>query len=416
MTFPKDHKQLSVKSYLAKSQVLQSVSVLSLCVLGLLFISTHSFKHYNELTLNLIAQSLSDQLQAPLVFDNKIEAQEIISTYMQRYELAKIQLLDKNNKLLYELEQAKPSSTFPFIRNLQHKLISEKAGQFDVTHNGVTIAKLAIQSNSHPVISFINMLLIIFIICIIFALIIVWISTNFIDRKLHQSLHVLTEFTDDVATRKAFHVRVPKSHISEFNNISNSFNLLLNEIQRWENQLQETNSNLEHRVLHDPLTQLPNRTYFQQKLNQLVHDANIKNNFALLFLDNDNFKEINDTFGHQIGDAVLQEMATRLRQALRHNDFVARLGGDEFAILLTNIHQPEQAITVASHLLKASESPLIINDKPPVHFSFSIGIALSLHADHPDQLIHHADLAMYQAKNQKHKKWFLFNGSNEILS
>lgn len=405
-------KQLSVKSYLVKSQVLQSVSVLSLCVLGLLIISTHSFKHYNELTINLIAQSLSDQLQAPLVFDNKLETQEIISSYMQRYELAQIKLLDKNNQLIYEIEQEKPSSTFLIIRNLQHKLISEKAGQFDVTHNGVIIAKLAIQSNSHPMISFINMLLIIFLACIVFALIIVWINTNFIDKKLHQSLHVLTEFTDDVATRKAFHVRVPQSHISEFNNISNSFNLLLNEIQRWENQLQETNSNLEHRVLHDQLTQLPNRAYFQQKLNQLMSDPNLQNSFALLFLDNDNFKEINDTFGHQTGDAVLKEMANRLRQALRHNDFIARLGGDEFAILLTHIGHPEQAITVATHLLKASELPLMLDNKQPVRFSFSIGIALSTHADHPDQLVHYADLAMYQAKNHQHRKWFLFNGPN----
>ena len=410
----KKDKQLSVKSYLVKSQVLQSISILSLCVLGLLIISTHSFKHYNELNLNLIAQALSDQLQAPLVFDDKLETHEVIHSYMQRYELAHIQLLNTQGHLIYEAEQKKTFSTFEIIGNLQQKLISEKAGQFDITHNGVVIGKLAIQSSAQPVISFVNMMLIIFIACIIFACIIVWFSTNFIDRKLHQSLQVLTEFTDDVATRKVFHARVPQSHISEFNNISNSFNLLLNEIQRWENQLQETNIDLQHRVFHDQLTQLPNRAYFQKQLSQLFTDSRHRQSFALLFIDNDNFKEINDTFGHLAGDAVLQEMAARLRQALRHNDFIARLGGDEFAILLTNIQQAEQAITVASHLLKTSELPLILNSDTPIRFSFSIGIALAVHANNQEELIHNADLAMYQAKIHPQRNWFLFNNLDQI--
>ena len=406
-------QQLSVKSYLVKSQVLQSICLLSLCVIGLLIISTHSFKHYNELNLNLIAQALSDQLQAPLVFDNRVEIKDIIENYMTRYELAEIQLSHPQGEVIYAIEQQQQTSTFAVVKNLQHKLISEKAGQFDVSHNGVVIAKLAIQSNVSPMINFINMLLIIFIACTIFAVIVVWISTTFIDKKLHQSLHVLTEITDDVATRKAFHLRVPKSNISEFNNISNSFNLLLNEIQRWDHQLQQTNSNLEHRVLHDPLTELPNRVYFQQKLQSLLKDPLHQNSFALLFIDNDNFKDINDTYGHQVGDEVLKEMARRLRQSLRHNDFIARLGGDEFAILLTNIHQSEQAVTVASHLLKSSELPLTLQDKTEIHFGFSIGIALSIYARSQDELIHFADLAMYQAKTHQHRKWFLFQNNDQ---
>ena len=196
--------------------------------------------------------------------------------------------------------------------------------------------------------------------------------------------------------------------MSEFNAISNRFNFLLNEIQSWENDLQTTNSNLEHRILHDNLTLLPNRSYFQQQINQFFNDNAQRNQFALLFIDNDNFKAINDNYGHQVGDAVLIEMSSRLKKSLRSGDFIARLGGDEFAVLLPNTQKPEHAIAVANHLIHSAEQPMVLDDQTQVSFSFSIGIAMSNSATSAEQLIHSADLAMYQAKLNKHRKWAMF--------
>ena len=404
----KNQPTISLKSYLIKSQTLLSLVLLTVFMSGLTIISTHSFKKYAEQNLQLIAQSLGEQLQAPLVFEDRQDIEKTMQNYMQRYDLAKIELERMDTQLIYEVKDQKSSSSLIPIQALQKYIISNDAGVFIVTHNGLNMAKISLHSNSNPLVNFINLLLIIFIFCIFIAIFVVALSTRFFSRKINTSLDLLTHTTELVAEKKAFHLRVTEGGVQEFNVVSHSFNTLLNEIQSWENHLQETNSNLEHRVLHDNLTLLPNRSYFQQRINQLFNDAAHRNHFALLFIDNDNFKEINDKYGHQVGDAVLIEMSQRLKQSLRHDDFIARLGGDEFAVLLSNIYQPEHAISVASHLIRATESPMVLLDKTEIHFSFSIGIAISIHAHNAEQLIHSADLAMYQAKINKHRKWAMF--------
>lgn len=404
----KVNSSISLKLYLVKSQILLCIGLLTLCILGLLIISIHSFKSYSEQNLQLISQSLAEQLQAPLVFEDQYDIQDIMQNYMQSYDLSTIKLENMQGRLIYEVSDNKQSTNVVLIQSLQKYLISKHAGEIYVSHNGLDIGKISLKSNSNPLVNFINLLLLVFIFCVAIGIFIVWLSTRFIYRKINTSLDVLTHTTELVAEKKAFHLRVAEGEVQEFNIISNSFNTLLNEIQSWENHLQETNSNLEHRVLHDNLTLLPNRSYFQQKISQLFNDIKHRNHFALLFIDNDNFKYINDKHGHQAGDAVLIEMSERLRQSLRHDDFIARLGGDEFAVLLANIYQPEHAINVATHLLRATETPMILADQSEVHFSFSIGIAMSMHAHNAEQLIHSADLAMYQAKLNKHRKWAMF--------
>lgn len=401
-------KSLSLKSYLVKSQVLLSVGLLLLCISGLFTISLHTFKSYTEQNLQLITQSLSEQLQAPLVFNEQKDIEDVINNFMRRYELSEIQLEDMNGNIIYQVNDPKQSNTTNLMQKIQHSLISNDAGQFYVTHNQMQIGKLAIRSNINPVVNFMNLLLLIFIACLLLSLFIVWLSTRFIYKKINNSLDVVTHTTGIIAEKKAFQLRVPMTEVSEFNTISERFNFLLNEIQSWESDLQTANSNLEHRILHDNLTLLPNRSYFQQQIQQLFNDPNQKSKFALLFIDNDNFKAINDNYGHQVGDAVLVEMSERLKKSLRSGDFIARLGGDEFAVLLPNTHKPEHAIAVANHLIQSSELPMVLSDQTEVTFSFSIGIALSHSVNNVDQLIHTADLAMYQAKINKHRKWAMF--------
>lgn len=118
-----------------------------------------------------------------------------------------------------------------------------------------------------------------------------------------------------------------------------------------------------------------------------------------------NFKDINDQYGHLAGDAVLQEMAKRLKSNLRQHDFITRLGGDEFAIIVHNIQQPQQLASICEHLLSCSKAPLIF-EKAEIHFSFSIGIAFAKNAASPEELITQADSAMYRAKTLPHH-WFI---------
>ncbi len=164
-------------------------------------------------------------------------------------------------------------------------------------------------------------------------------------------------------------------------------------------ELAEANRELQHQALHDGLTELPNRALLSDRLQQGTRAARRENNaLALIIMDLDRFKEINDTLGHHYGDLLLQQVAERMRGALRDSDTVARLGGDEFAVLLPNIQDEAQVAAAAEKINAAIAAPFTLEGQQ-LHIGVSIGIAMFPKdgADHT-RLMRHADIAMYVAK------------------
>jgi diguanylate cyclase (GGDEF)-like protein/PAS domain S-box-containing protein len=150
----------------------------------------------------------------------------------------------------------------------------------------------------------------------------------------------------------------------------------------------------------DPLTGLPNRTLFQDRLNQAVTKAHRAESIvALLFLDLDRFKHINDSMGHHIGDLLLKAVAHRLQNAVREGDTVARLGGDEFTIILEGVAKTKAATIIAEKVIHTFQTPFLLDDKV-LTISPSIGISLYPEdAEDTTSLIKYADTAMYHAKS-----------------
>ncbi len=168
-------------------------------------------------------------------------------------------------------------------------------------------------------------------------------------------------------------------------------------------------SNLAHQALHDPLTGLPNRRLFAERLKQaLARARRCDDHLAVLFLDLDRFKVINDGLGHPQGDAVLIAVAERLRGYLRQDMTLARFGGDEFVVLLEGLRGPEDASTVADRVIAALDEPFAVEGRE-AFVGASIGIALGdpKEAD-VDALMRHADLALYQAKAAGGGTWMIF--------
>jgi len=151
---------------------------------------------------------------------------------------------------------------------------------------------------------------------------------------------------------------------------------------------------------HDTLTNLANRQLFTDMLEQAISLAKRTNNLlAVLFIDLDKFKSVNDTLGHKVGDILLQETAKRIKESVRDSDVVARMGGDEFLILLNNIENEESARLIAEKIRFILSQPFII-DGQSVQTSASIGIAVyPQHGDSQEELTKNADHAMYEAKN-----------------
>jgi diguanylate cyclase (GGDEF)-like protein len=156
---------------------------------------------------------------------------------------------------------------------------------------------------------------------------------------------------------------------------------------------------LQHAALYDPLTQLPNRELFRDRMQlALARVRRDQVRLALLFLDLDKFKEVNDSFGHRTGDLLLQKVARRLEKCVRAGDTVARFGGDEFVILLENVGLPEHAAAIIEKIRSALKMPFDLEGRQ-VSTLASIGVAhCPLHGDDETQLLRHADEAMYVQK------------------
>ncbi|NMH65147.1 diguanylate cyclase domain-containing protein [Shewanella salipaludis] len=180
------------------------------------------------------------------------------------------------------------------------------------------------------------------------------------------------------------------------------------------NQRRKVEAQLTHDAKHDTLTSLPNRAMFMERLNQAIKHVRRHglDRFALLFIDLDRFKLINDTLGHVEGDRFLIETAKRLKACIRDNDTLARLGGDEFVVLLDSIHSAADTEEVAERILSALSQPYRLGNQS-FGSSASIGIALSSNgnrrSDTSESMLSDADAAMYQAKSKGKGCYVIFD-------
>jgi len=217
-------------------------------------------------------------------------------------------------------------------------------------------------------------------------------------KQLQQTLsdgeHARTGLLDDRRKDEfgllAYHFNQSKKALD-----SNNRNLKLQIKER-----RQAEKKLKHLALHDPLTGLPNRILFQDRLQQAI--ALSKRNghkFAVFFMDLDNFKIINDTMGHEVGDELLKEVAKRLSDTGRDMDTVARLGGDEFAFIINKVKTIENAVIVAQRLNKLLKKPIEVNGNK-INMGSSIGVTMFPDdAENSETLLRNADIAMYQAKD-----------------
>ena len=167
-----------------------------------------------------------------------------------------------------------------------------------------------------------------------------------------------------------------------------------------------------YQAYHDILTDLPNRALFRDRLNlSLIQAKRNKTELAVMFVDLDRFKLVNDTLGHIKGDELLKNVAARLRERLREGDTLARLGGDEFTLLLPDLRSQKDAARIAEQIVQSLSEPFVLGDNM-VHVTASVGIALCpMDGESADDLICHADIAMYKVKAQGKNAYLFYDSS-----
>lgn len=198
--------------------------------------------------------------------------------------------------------------------------------------------------------------------------------------------------------------------------------LRVNQLKEYVKKLEDLNKELQEKekeiarlAYYDNLTGVANRTLFYNIAEKFLHHAKREQNkLGLMFIDLDNFKTINDTYGHKIGDRVLKEAAQVLTKSIRANDMVARFGGDEFIILLSGLKGNSQYQCIVTRLVRALNQVQI--DDAPVQISLSIGVSFFPHdGETIDELISKADWAMYRAKNLGGNMCVSYKDPQEVL-
>ncbi|HJV45560.1 MAG TPA: EAL domain-containing protein [Bacillota bacterium] len=226
----------------------------------------------------------------------------------------------------------------------------------------------------------------------------------FLNRSVISRLAYLRKTIDEIGKNKNLSIRVPIYGNDEITYLMHNFNDMMGSIEQYENYML-------HQAYHDPLTNLANRQLFYDRLNHAISSAKSVENgkVVVLFVDLDQFKPVNDMYGHECGDTLLKEVAQRLRNQVPVGGLVSRLGGDEFTILLENIKGYEEIEEIVKKILRALSKTMYMNGNA-VNISASIGVSIFPdHGENPESLITNADKAMYTVKKEGKNNYQLFS-------
>ena len=380
------HLSVSLIAVLAAGLTLTAVALLALRV-------------YSEQNLRLVARSMSYTVEAAVVFGDPMAAKEAMALIGINEDIDQAQVNSKDGQVLARWERGEHGTRYLIERTLTGWMLPDSL-TFPITHDEKVIGSIKLVPHSRSLLPFLLSGLSCLLACLALSLIVAVRLSRRMETDITAPLRHLAETAHRVRRDRSFELRVPAAGIAELNQINDDFNALLDELEAWQSHLQKENASLSHRANHDSLTGLSNRAFMEAELERAILEARIGNGkVAVLFLDSDRFKYINDTFGHASGDRVLVTIAARIKQQLREGDLVARLGGDEFAILLKPLRNSSDAMHIADNIIAAMAQAIDLPTGNSIVSSLTIGVAVFPdHAIDAVSLVGAADEAMYRAK------------------
>lgn len=398
------HVRLGMVAVIAAGLVLTVVSFVTL-------------RNYVEQNLTLVARSIAYSAEAATVFNDPTSATEIMTLIAAQEGLLSADITRRRGAPMasYVHDLGAPvDATFTRIGTL---LFPSQASA-PITHKGDEIGRVTVQGNGGVYLTF--LLKIVAAVAACMAVIAWWVSrlSRRIERDIVDPLNTLASLTRTARTERALGLRAAPAVVQEIHTLGEDFNALLAEIQSREaalvakhDNLKTANESLSYLAFHDSLTGLPNRASFLQHAARAIFASRGRmSNVAVLYIDSDNFKSVNDHLGHAAGDDLLIETARRIRLLLRESDVVARLGGDEFAVLLAPIRGAEDATRIASEIATALRVAVTSSKFGTIESSASIGVAVFPgHGTTVEALMLAADAAMYRAKTRQPGSYWMFD-------
>lgn len=399
MTTAPASPRLTLRQSLGRTHMM--ISLTAVCMAGLFLTITAllALRLYADHNLELVARAISYTSEAAVVFHDKEAALDALETITSREDIASASIVLPDGQVLASWRRA---ITTPWTTLEQHlaRLILPGPVEVAMVRESREIARVHLVGHGQYLLHFLLQTLLATLVCLLLSILGALHVARRMQRSITAPLKALAEVAYSVSRQRALKQRVPAANIAELHALGEDFNTLLDELEAWQAHQKRENASLLHRATHDALTGLPNRALFEARLGQAIQGD--QERFALLYLDCDRFKQINDTLGHGVGDEVLIALARRVQHQLRPLDLVCRLGGDEFVILLAPIRDEHEVHEVMTRIQQGMSTPVVLSDGRHLGVGISIGAAL-----YPEQgetaeaLLQFADDAMYQAKRQR---------------
>lgn len=399
-------KDLSRTTRPTFKRALRHISMISVVVtmtliwLLLSVASVLTLKQYAQKNLELTAATMTHSLEAALVFADDAAATETLAALGQQGQFSAADVRDKNENVIASWRYNAQETDDKLSGYISQWLFPLPVAQ-PVWHNGEIIGEVRITARDSLISHFLWLSLAVLTGSILLASGIAILLTRHLHNGVVVALQNITDVVHDVRTNRNFSRRVSEERIEEFHRFAQDFNSLLDEMEEWQLRLQARNAQLLRTALHDPLTGLANRAAFRSTINALMNDDAARSSSALLFLDGDNFKFVNDTWGHAAGDRVLIEVAKRLAEfgGNRHQPY--RLGGDEFAMVLYGVHSEYEVQRICAALAQEFNRPFDLHNGHLTSMTLSMGYALTWEHASAEKLQELADRNMYLAKHQR---------------
>lgn len=396
-----------IKTKLASFQLFATSAALLLVLAVMLNYEYFTVRKELQQRIDVEASIIQENSVAALAFVDAKSAGDVLASLRAAPSITQAALLLPNGSLLAEYRRtAGVSPHYQAKGSGEHFDLNTLTLYRDIQLNGKPIGKLFIEAGLGRFHETLKLYTLVILIAIVAALGLALTLLGRLNRTISQPLTNLARLTRHVSLWQDYSLRADIESDDEIGELARGFNEMLEQIQRRDielgtelNQRKQAEHRLNQLAYYDNVTHLPNRHYFKERLELVISSVQRFGEVCgLMFIDLDDFKIVNDTLGHHIGDELLEEVAHRLHRALRAGDIVCRIGGDEFAVILENIQGPEQAEMVANKIIHALSAPVLLEGKE-VFISASIGIGICPdHAADISNLLRNADTAMYRAK------------------
>ncbi|MCC8396806.1 diguanylate cyclase [Paraburkholderia sp. MMS20-SJTR3] len=394
-----------------------SVALSTVLLVGVSFIFAGliMLRMYINYNLELVARAASYTVEAALVFNDQGAAVDSLTLVVSRERVERAEVLTEDGELFAAWMHSEPGPRFMAERRLA-KLILPGPVIRSIVHDGMPVGKIRLYGSGEDLLKFLSLSIAGAVLCLALSGMGALYLSHRTRSEIVLPLQQLAKTAYIVRRERMFDKRVAPTAILELRELGDDFNALLDEMECWQKQVELENASLVHQASHDPLTGVRNRAFFEAQLQRCVrHGLESGERVAVLFIDVDRFKAVNDELGHEAGDAVLCGIAARLKSSVRESDMVARLGGDEFAIVMKPIGETNHAVALAENIRLRIAEPIALPSDEHLTASLSIGIAIFPdHATDAASLLRTADAAMYRAKRHKRGTYFLAGGGRDV--